>query len=110
MALLKHILGINARSADYLRLNYKFGRRKADDKIRTKRLLEKNEIPHPKLLKRIKSRDELDKFDWLKLMDGFVIKPAQGLGGQGVLVVKKKKLDKDKWSIPGGRLVGVEDF
>ncbi len=110
MAQLKDILGINARSADFLRLNKKSARRRADDKLLTKRMLRKVEIPHPKLLFKLKSRKAVEKFDWLSLFGSFVIKPVQGLGGQGVLVVRKKLKDVDKWVLAGGKLAQINDL
>ncbi|HEX9008431.1 MAG TPA: hypothetical protein VF837_04185, partial [Patescibacteria group bacterium] len=50
MVKLGDILGINARSAEYLRLNTKMARKRADDKLLTKRILKKKNIPHPELL------------------------------------------------------------
>jgi len=110
MAQLKDILGINARSADFLRLNKKSARRRADDKLLTKRMLRKAEIPHPKLLAKLKSRKAVEKFDWLSLFGSFVIKPVQGLGGQGVLVVRKKLKDVNKWVLAGGKLAQINDL
>ena len=110
MARLPDLLGINARAADYLRLNFKMARRRADDKLSTKRMLRLGKIPHPKLLKKLASREDVFRFDWSKLESGFVIKPVQGLGGQGVMVVKRKLKDKDRWTLVGGGLVGMDDF
>ena len=110
MAKLSDLLGINARAADYLRLNFKGARRRADDKISTKRMLTRGHIPHPKLLKKLTNREEVLRFDWNKLESGFAIKPAQGLGGQGVMVAKKKLKDKEKWSLVGNGLVRADDF
>jgi len=52
----KDILGINARSSDYLRLNNRKARMRADDKLVTKRMLRRVRIPHPKLLGKLKNR------------------------------------------------------
>src|SRR3989344_4319444 len=109
MAQLKDILGINART-DYLRLNFKQARRKADDKLVTKRILRREKIPHPRLLFKLKTREEIGRFDWSPFLGGFVIKPAQGLGGKGVLVIRKKVPDKNKWLVSGGKPIGVEDL
>lgn len=110
MAQLRDILGINARSADFLVHNKKSARRRADNKLLTKRMLRKAGIPHPRLLSKLKSRKAVEKFDWLSLSGSFVIKPVQGLGGQGVFIVKKKLLDVRKWVLPGGLLVGESDL
>ncbi len=110
MAQLRDILGINARSADYLRHNLKGARKIADNKLLTKRMVSKAGIPHPKLLAKLKSRKEAEAYDWNKLSGSFVIKPVSGLGGQGVLVVKKKLDDTEKWVLAGGKLVGKSDM
>ncbi len=109
MAELKDILGINARSADYLRRNLKSARKRADNKLLTKRVLIRTGIPHPKLLSRLKNRKAVEKFDWRSL-SSFVVKPVSGFGGQGVLVIKKKLEDSDKWVLSGGKLVGEKDL
>jgi len=110
MARLQDVLGINSRSADYLRGNLKGPRKRADDKLLTKRMLSKFGIPHPRLVKKFRTRKGVANFDWGSIEGGFVIKPAAGLGGKGVLVVRKKIKDKDKWVIVGGRQIGVEDL
>lgn len=110
MSKLSDILGINARSAEYLRHNPKSARRRADDKLLTKRILSKAKIPHPKLLAKLKTRKGVEKFDWLNLSGSFVIKPVQGLGGQGVLVVRKKLKEADKWVLAGGKLAQKNDL
>ncbi|MFZ2202759.1 MAG: sugar-transfer associated ATP-grasp domain-containing protein [Microgenomates group bacterium] len=110
MAKLRDLLGINSRAADYLRLNKKSARRKADDKLSTKRMLRRGQIPHPKVLQKIKKREEIGLVDWSKFESGFVIKPAQGLGGSGVMVVRRKFKDKNKWVLVGGGEVGAEDL
>lgn len=110
MARISDVLGINARATDYLRLNKKSARRRADDKLLTKRMLRRGQIPHPKVLQKIKKREEIGRVSWSKFESGFVIKPARGLGGSGVMVVKKKLKDKDKWPLVGDGVVGVEDL
>lgn len=103
-------MGINARSADYLRGNFKAARLRADDKLVTKRVLAKHKIAHPRLLTKFKTTKNIAGYDWQKLAGGFVIKPAGGLGGKGVLVVKKKVPDKDRFVLSNGREVKVEDL
>lgn len=112
MAKFSDILGINARAADYLRLNYKQARKRADDKLVTKRMLRMAKIPHPRLLKKFVDRASIEAYDFHKLdeLAGFVIKPTAGLGGQGVMVVKRKLKDKEKWVLADGRIVGMGDL
>jgi len=56
MVKIKDILGINARSSEYLRLNKKRARLRADDKLLTKKILKRARIPHPKLLGKLKTQ------------------------------------------------------
>jgi len=106
----KDVLGINARSSEYLRLNKKRARLRADDKLLTKKILRKAGIPHPKLLGKLKNQLEIEKFDWLKLKCGFVIKPVQGLEGGGIILVKRPAKLAGEWILVGGRKVNTADL
>lgn len=117
MARLRDILGINERSAEYLRLNRKRARKRADDKLRTKRLLEKFDVPHPRLLGKLVRHKDVYKFDWSGVEGGFVIKPSQGLGGNGIMVIKKRELlserkenDRPRWILMDGSTVDADDL
>jgi len=88
----KNILGMNARNLVYIRPNNKKSAKKlADDKLRCKRVLKKAGVPVPKLIKSIKSHEDLDNFDFSTLPNSFVLKPNFGFGGEGILVVYGKK-------------------
>ncbi len=102
------MLGINRRSAEYLTANRPSARKRADDKLLTKKMLKR--IPHPELFGALSSAVEVGEFDWKKIQGGFVIKPSQGLGGNGIMVVKKKLIDKDEWVLVDGRRVKEEDL
>ncbi len=87
MPISKSVLGMNARNFNYIQ---KYNDRKyikvVDNKIRTKRLLIINRIPTPKLVKVFRTRESARHFDWTSLpREGFVIKPARGYGGEGIL-------------------------
>jgi len=115
MARLKDILGINARSAEYLSLNKKSARRVADDKLLTKTMLVKAKIPHPRLLAKLSNHKEVDEFDFKSVEGGFVIKPSQGLEGGGILVVRKKvvnahKEERLKWITMDGTVLNEGDL
>ncbi|MCK4635567.1 MAG: hypothetical protein KAT32_01780 [Candidatus Moranbacteria bacterium] len=108
----KNILGMNARNLTYIRPNnLKGAKRLADDKIRSKKLLKKNNIPVPKLIAQISSHKTLENFDWSILPPSFVLKPNSGLGGSGILVVyaRKKGFD-DRWIKADGKIVTVQDL
>lgn len=110
MAKLSDILGINARSKHYLRLNYKQSRRMADSKLKSKQFLEKHDIPVPETYALFEDREEVDEFDWLSLNGAFVIKPVNGLGGEGILVVKKKAKYAGEWYLMDGNKINFEDL
>ena len=83
-------LGMNARNYLYIRpYNKKSAKRKADDKLLTKRLLLKNEVTTPELLATFSDNEKTRNFDWNTLPASFVIKPARGYAGWGILLVKK---------------------
>lgn len=89
MPISKGILGLNARNFLYLR-KYNRGtpKSKADHKLATKKLLLKHNIPTAKLIKHFNNRKDLRLFDNDLPAEGFVIKPARGYGGEGILVFK----------------------
>jgi len=83
------ILGLNERNAQVIQ---RFNLRKlyplVDDKLRTKRLALEAGISVPELYGAIKSQHDVRS--WSKVADqhaDFVIKPAHGTGGDGILVV-----------------------
>lgn len=92
-------------------LNFKAARKRADDKILTKNMLIKTKISHPELITKFGRLKRVRKYDWMALEGGFVIKPAKGLGGNGVLVVRRKMKDvPDRWVLTTGKQVGQEDL
>lgn len=91
MAVSTNILGMNARNFLYIRkYNKPSAKMLADDKLATKKRLLKHGIATPPLLGTFYDRDEIRSFDWSSLpANGFVIKPARGYGGGGILPIKK---------------------
>lgn len=110
MARLSDILGLNARSADFLLLNKKSARKKADDKLLTKRMLKKAHVPHPKLLGVLRDAHQVRDYRWDKLTGGFAIKPVQGFGGQGILLIKRSAKEEGKFWTVDGKKLSVEDL
>lgn len=83
-------LGMNARNYLYIRpYNKKGPKRRADDKLMTKRRLLKNGINTPDLVASYITEEEVRLVDWMALPKSFVIKPARGYGGAGILLIKK---------------------
>jgi alpha-L-glutamate ligase-like protein len=106
------ILGMNSRNLEFIRpFNLSSAKRLADDKLLSKKVLAKNDLPVPKLLARIKDLDQLEKFDWSKLPDSFALKPNRGFGGEGILVVySRKKGRTDAWVKADRSSITVEDL
>lgn len=95
----RRILGMNSRNLEYIRpFNLRRAKRIADDKILSKKILKKADIPVPKLLAKISNREELESFDWNSLPESFALKPNRGFGGEGIVVVYgKSKKKNDAW-------------
>lgn len=110
MARYTDILGMNTRNVKYLRINSHKGRKIADSKLLTKSVLRRNKVPHPKLITIINNFSDLQKFDFLSLKSGFVVKPSEGLGGDGILVVKKMAVYAGEWIMMGGKKVDIEEL
>jgi alpha-L-glutamate ligase-like protein len=100
------ILGINRRNRDYiLPLNPRVKYPLFDDKLKTKELLEKNGIPTPKLYFVIGNNYEFRNLRGINVLEDFVIKPANGAMGRGILVISKKTPEPDVWKkITGDKL------
>jgi len=92
------ILGLNARTQLYAyKYNTKRGKRIADSKIQTSRVLIKAGIPYPAIIKIFRNPEEVLNFNWESLPEKFALKPSRGLGGEGIIVVKKKSADGKGW-------------
>ncbi len=76
----------------------------------TKRLLTKSEIPTPKLYAKFKDPGDVLKFDWKGLPASFALKPSRGLGGEGIVVVKKKNEEGEGWITVKREVVTIEDL
>ncbi len=82
------ILGLNARTLQYIRrANSGAATRLANNKLATKKALQKAGIGTPRLFARIASRQELSRFRWTKLPSSFVLKPNSSSGGSGIIVI-----------------------
>lgn len=86
---LSSILGINAR-AGLIPGGSLRDKRTANSKILTKRALGRYKIPTPEIYKIFRSFADVEGFSWEKLPGAFALKPSKGLGGEGIIVVKKK--------------------
>ncbi len=107
----KTILGINRRNQEYVRpYNPLSSKRISDNKIFTKRLLDKAGIKTPKTIKVIRTKRQLAFFDWDSLPKSFVVKPNRGTGGNGIIVFYGKKKGENTWIRPNNRYMTKEQL
>lgn len=105
------ILGLNARSTLFSYIyNKSKGKKKANSKLATKRALKLAGVPVPELYVKFVRPDKTDKFDWNSLPSSFALKPNKGLGGEGIIVVKKRSKDKSGWITTSRKKVSVDDL
>jgi alpha-L-glutamate ligase-like protein len=102
-------LGINARNAVIARRNPRRAILEARNKILTKQRLAAAGIPVPETLCEVHDRRTARRFDDTVLPDRWVVKPACGSGGRGVVVTVDALRPQRSWSTPGGVLT-VEDL
>lgn len=89
MPVSKLALGMNARNYLYIRPNNrKIAKKRADNKLLTKKRLLKRNIPTPELIEVFRNHRDVRNFDWKSLKGSFVVKPARGFGGGGIMVVR----------------------
>ncbi|WP_194435868.1 alpha-L-glutamate ligase-like protein [Vibrio fluminensis] len=108
---LKHkgIMGMNQRNHSYIgRYNDRSKYPLVDDKLKTKIIAEAAGATVPKLIGVISSQADVPKIhDMVKDWPGFVIKPAQGSGGKGILVITSHK--DGTYTKPSGSSINKED-
>lgn len=104
------ILGMNARAQ---LITYKYNTRRgkniANSKIQTALVLKKSGIPHPKIFKKFRNPTDVFEYDWNKLPDRFALKPSRGLGGDGIIVIKKR-LVNGQWLTTNKDRLTTEDL
>lgn len=105
------VLGLNSRNHLYTSLyNTRVGKRIANSKLETKKVLRHHGVRVPKSYAIIKSYEDLDNFDFYTLPADFVVKPNNGLGGQGIIVIERRGLYAGEWITAEGETVTVEDL
>ena len=108
---LNHILGLNSRTQHYsYPYNTAKGRKIARSKLLTKRLLQRVNIPTPQIYAKFRNPRDVLEFDWNTLPGSFALKPSKGLGGQGIIVIKKKSKDGVSWITTQRKKVIIDDF
>jgi alpha-L-glutamate ligase-like protein len=107
------VLGLNERNAEFImRLNPRRLYPRVDDKALTKELALEAGMAVPELYGVIRHQGEVRNFaDIVADRESFVVKPAQGSGGDGILVVTGRSARKrDCYRLSSGVLVGEAEI
>ena len=102
------LLGLNERNADFImRLNPRSFYPRVDDKVLTKELALAAGMAVPELYGVIVHQAEVRHFaEMVADKESFVIKPAQGSGGDGILVVTgRSQRKRDSFRLSSGMLI-----
>ncbi len=87
------VLGMNRRNVAYIsRYNDRSNYPLVDNKLKTKLMARKVGLRVPELLHTISTQHEIEDIaELLEHLNSFVIKPAQGSGGKGILVIRGRR-------------------
>ena len=102
------VLGLNERNAEFImRLNPRRLYPRVDDKSLTKRLALEAGMPVPDLYGLIDNQGDVRRFARIVAdHDSFVIKPAEGSGGNGIMVITgRSKRKRDSFRRASGMLI-----
>jgi alpha-L-glutamate ligase-like protein len=104
------ILGMNGRNIDYIgRYNDRRLYPLVDNKLKTKEIVIEHNLKAPDLLGYISFQSEIKNvLDIIPDNEGFVIKPAQGSGGKGILVILSH--NKEHFTKPSGEQIDLNDL
>jgi alpha-L-glutamate ligase-like protein len=104
------ILGMNSRNIDYIYTqNDRHLFHLVDNKLETKILLEDAGLPTPKLICSCEWFWEIENMvNTLQNYSTFVIKPARGMAGGGIIIVNEKS--ENGWITASGREISSQDI
>jgi len=104
------VLGMNLRNAGYIMArNARSAFPLVDDKVQTKRLAEDFGIPSPKVFFVIENHGSIAGLPAiLEHHREFVLKPARGSGGSGIVLVRDRK--EGGYVTQSGQVIAWEDF
>ena len=101
---------MNCRNVDFInRYNQRRYYPLVDNKLKTKLLAEQYAVPTPKLQFVVREQHEINRVEQqLFDRDSFVVKPAKGSGGKGILVVTGR--DGDRYVRSSGARIDIADI
>jgi alpha-L-glutamate ligase-like protein len=104
------VIGMNQRNSRYIgRYNDRRLYPLVDDKLKTKLLAGRHGITSPVLIATVHSQFEVKGVaEMVESRPGFVIKPAKGSSGKGILVIER--IDGDEYVKPSGARIDREDL
>lgn len=104
------VLGLNRRNQDYVfRYNSRELFHLADNKIATKAALAARGIPVPKSFAVFEVQWDLRRVGWaLRKLSDFVMKPARGSGGGGILAIARR--EGERFFKPSGECFSQRDI
>ena len=106
----KSVLGINRRNQDYV-FTHNAHRmfRLVDHKLETKRVLRTHGIPVPRTHAVFAVQWDIRKLAWaVRRLDDFVLKPARGSGGGGILAIVRR--DGEQFFKASGTALRIRDL
>jgi alpha-L-glutamate ligase-like protein len=104
------LMGLGRRNAEFiLQYNKRRFYPRVDDKLITKQLAIKAGLPVPELFAVVREEHEIHELHAkIANREQFVVKPAHGSGGDGILVITGRRGDKYRRS--NGQLMAQEEF
>lgn len=106
----KGIMGMNCRNIRFIsRHNKRSLYPLVDDKLKTKKLAIAHNVNVPELLSVVSEQHDIPSiFQTIESTQGFCIKPAQGSGGKGILVVLRS--EDGSWQRTDGRALNNQEI
>jgi alpha-L-glutamate ligase-like protein len=107
------VLGLNERNAEFImRLNPRRFYPRVDDKVLTKQLAIEAGMAVPDLYGVIENQADIRRFARIvEPLESFVVKPAQGSGGDGIIVITgRSKRKRDSFRRASGDLITTDEL
>lgn len=104
------VIGMNRRNIHYIgRYNDRSRYPLVDDKLKTKLLAQSHGVTTPELIGTVHTQFEIKRIaELVTAHPGFVIKPAKGSGGKGILVIERR--EGEAYIKPSGTAIARRDL